>query len=114
MEEAKESQRARSSAAEPSLRMRYVGGSEVNLTEESNEKNRKNHYHVPISISQAIQTPIAPPAKHKKILDGFLLLEASGAHLPADSRKAELVDKNLYGVLEEDLVFHSLGVPGRL
>lgn len=106
MEESKENQRARSSGEAPSLRMRYVGGSEVDLKDEDDKEMKKNsHYHAPISISQALEAPITPKPKRKKILDGFLLLEASEAHLPTDARKADLVDKNLYGVLEEDLVF---------
>ena len=75
------------------------------MKEDNEGQSKADHRHAPISISQTLQTTALPPPKRKKILDGFCLLEASEAHLPQDARQAELVDKNLYGVLEEDLVF---------
>ena len=61
--------------------------------------------HIPVSISMGQEVKPRKPLKRKKILDGFLLLESSGAHLPSDARQAALVDQNLYGVLEEDMTF---------
>jgi hypothetical protein len=59
--------------------------------------------HQPVSIYQAVtQTKDAKPSLNR-ILDGFHILESSGATLPDDARQAVFVDKGLVGVVEEDL-----------
>ncbi|GBG33089.1 Leucine-rich repeat-containing protein 59 [Hondaea fermentalgiana] len=49
------------------------------------------------------------PAKHATAsqLDGFLLLEASGAEYPDEATSAKLVDKGLNEVVSEDLRYYS-------
>ena len=61
--------------------------------------------HKPQSIYQAVSATKETKQGPQRILDGFHLLEASGASLPEDSRQAVFVDKGLVGVVEEDLPF---------
>ena len=58
--------------------------------------------HQPVSIHQA--HAISPPMKllKRRTLDGFHLLEFSGATLPHDARQAVFIDKGLTDVVEED------------
>jgi hypothetical protein len=96
-------QRDRDESYPPALKQQYVGASEVDIRERADGKHELKH--IPMSISMNMASKPMQPTKRKKILDGFILLESSGAHLPADARQATLVDKNLYGVLEEDMTF---------
>lgn len=87
----------------PTLRQRYVGANEADIKSATEKAEMLRH--VPVSISLGQEVRPRPVVKRKKILDGFLLLESSEAHLPADARQSVLVDRNLYGVLEEDMSY---------
>jgi hypothetical protein len=78
------------------------GGNSVGVVDTAEVRTQK---HLPVSIAHALNKPEPVYTQKKRIMDGFMLLQNSGAQLPDDARQATLIDKHLYGVLEEDMTF---------
>lgn len=87
------------------LRPRYFTPNEAEVPSSASQNPRKTASHMPMSIALAAQQKLAKSNIPKVTLDGFLLLESAGMALPEDARQAQLADRSLGHVVEDDFEF---------
>lgn len=91
-----------SSTKSVALKQHYFTPSEANLPPVAGSNTHKP---IPLSSSNASSSADSVIDERNCVLDGFLLLEATGMQFPDDARQATLNDKGLRGSVEEDLAF---------
>lgn len=69
-------------------------------------KTSRMERHYPVAINPPMQV-LHQKRLQTKLLDGFLLLEATHMAFPEDSRQAVISDQSFTGVVEDDLAFFS-------
>lgn len=94
-----------------SLKQRHLTPSDVSMPQ---VEKKTVHLPVPLNWNTSINGGTAAPyslpsapseVSTRHILDGFLLLESTGMNLPDDARMADLTNRGLQGVVEDDLEF---------